>query len=265
MAHKKLIEFEHEGKKYYVAAPTQEELLELDMAYRRAFSRAVREGLMTEFEAKRVFDRNGTWTQEHEEEIHRLQMAVVTMELELDKIEPDQKDGADGRKLCFDIMETRSKLLDLINHKTRLFSQQTAEGYADAVRVTSLTQLCTRDEAGERVFATPSAFSQRSDDAFAATCYSKAMLASAGLKEKDLEMQIPERTWLEENGYINTAGMFTQKYYEEIIGKEDIEKAEKRAAKKSTKKKTAKRKAKKRVVKKGKVDEKKATDSKAEE
>lgn len=238
MDRKKLLEFEYDGKNYAIVTPTQDELLELDMASRKAFSHAIREGLMVEFEAKRVFEKNGTWTDEHEKEIASLQMAIVTLEMRL----AETNAGADGRELCFKLMEHRNRMMDMINHKARLFSAQTAEGYAEAVKTVALTWMCTVDSDNNRVFKSREDFSDCSDDAFAATCYAKAMIVAAGLQEQNLEFKMPEQEWLKANGYVNETGAFTEAYYREVLGVEE-EKVEKpKRARKGGRKKRKKAK-----------------------
>jgi hypothetical protein len=232
MERKKVIEFEYKGGKFALVAPTQKDALEMDMAYRRGFSRAVREGLMTEFEAKRTFSNNGTWGEKQENEIKQLQIKVIGLEMDLGKVD---QCGPKGRLLCFQIMETRNKLLELINYKTNLFSRQTAEGYAEAVRIAALAQLCTFNESNEQVFPSHEIYATYHDDAFAALCYSKAMLYNSGLTEADVNFKAPERKWLEDNEYISESGVFMKKYYAEILDTDKNGKA-KRARKKKTKK-----------------------------
>lgn len=234
MSRKKVIEFEYEGKKFALVAPTQKDALEADMAYRRGFSRAVREGLMTEFEARSVFKKNGTWTDKQKTEKHQLQMKIVGLEMELGKIDAE---GPKGRELCFEIMEARTKLLELINYETSLFSKQTAEGYGEAVRLAALAQLCTVDENGERVFPNHESYATHHDDAFAALCYTKAMIVNSGLAEEDFTRKTAERTWLEGHGYMSEDGVFTKQYYQEILNVEKKEEKPKKRRKKVAKKK----------------------------
>lgn len=237
MARKKAIEFEYEGKKFALVMPTQQDALDMDLAYRRAFSHAVREGLMPEFEAKKIFSKTGVWTKTQEEEIQQLQMKIVGMELDLDKIDSA---GIKGRVLSFEIIEVRNQLLELVNHKNSLFARQTAEGYGDAIRIATLAQLCTVDENGERIFVTYETYTSWPDDTFAALCYSKAMILTSGLDEKDFDYKASERKWLEEHGYISEDGVLQKKYYEEVLSVEGEKVKPKKRAKKKAKKKKRK-------------------------
>lgn len=252
MDRKKILQFEYEGKKYAILAPTQEQLLKMDMEFRQAFSTAVREGLMTEFEAKRVFEKNGTWTDEHDKELTALQMDIVHLEIDLEKTE----DGKVGREIAFKIMDKRNKLLEMINYKSRLFSAQTVEGYAESIKIAALAYLCIIDHKDQLVFPTKEAFCANSDTELSAICYSKAMMANAGLNEEDLKVKFSERDWLNDQGYVNEEGGFTEKYYNELVNdslsedKKKEEKEEKTPEKKPIKKRRARRRVAKKRVKK---------------
>ncbi|RKY43068.1 MAG: hypothetical protein DRP85_00805 [Candidatus Makaraimicrobium thalassicum] len=210
---KKLIEFTYEGKKYFILNPTQDQLLRIDLEYRRAFAEAVRNGIMTELEAKQIFEKTGVWGDEQEQKVRELQVQIVTAELELEKEEDEKK----GKELAFKIMQLRNKLLDLITHKTRLFSSQTAEGYADEARTIQFAVECTVDENNQRIFNSRADFVNHPDTTFTATCYGYALLANAGLKEEDTRPDFAERRWLREHGYLNNEDDLTDKYYKEIV------------------------------------------------
>jgi len=251
MAQKTLIEFEHESVKYHIVAPTQEQLLHMDMEYRKAFSKAVREGMMTEFEAKRTFEKNGTWTDEHEKEVTGLQMKIVALELDLEKT----KDNKKGREIAFEIMGLRNKLMDLVNYKSRMMSTCTAEGYAETVKMAAFTYQCVMNEAGNLVFPNKKSFCEDADSALADKCFSHALLANMGMTAEDMELKLNEREWLEANGYLGDEGQFTQKYYDELITENEVvkkpeEKKEETPAKKKIKKAVKKQTRKRRTNKK---------------
>lgn len=253
MERKALLKFEHDGKKYAILTPTQENLLQMDMQFRQAFSTAVREGLMTEFEAKRVFEKNGTWTDEHDKELSQLQMDIVQLELELEKIEA----GKDGREIAFKVMDKRNKLLEMINYKSRLFSAQTVEGYAESIKIATLAYLCSVDQKGKLVFPTKEAFCASSDTELTAICYAKAMMANAGLNEEDLKIKFSEREWLNDQGYVDKEGSFTKKYYDELVDEAlPKKKAEEKIEDKPVEKKTRKkRKVRRKKVRKETIEE----------
>jgi hypothetical protein len=213
MERKKLNKFEYNGKTYYIVHPTQKQLMKIDLEQRRAFAEAIRGGLLAEFEAKKVFAEKGIWGAEQESEIRDLQLRVATKEMELEKIEDEQI----GKKLAFELVEERAKLLNLINEKTKL-TAQTAEGYAAEAKNVLFAALCTIDDSNQPVFDSVEAFMQHTDHEFTAQCFGYAMLADVGLEEKDTKIKFVENEWLTKHGYMERDKTeFTKKYYAEVI------------------------------------------------
>jgi len=236
----KLINFEYKKEKFAIVRPTQDDLMKIDMEYRRAFSDGIRCGLMTQFEAKKRFKKDGVWDDSDEECLQNLQMGIITAENKL-----KEKTGAEGRKIAFEITEKRNELLELINDKTKLFSSQTAEGYAMENKTVMFASLCTIDNSGRRVFGNKEKFLAHNDHEFTATCFGQASLADYGMTEKDLNPEYAERKWLTDNEYIDDDGNFTEKYYNEILQENNVVQKGKNVKKKTTKKrkkKTAKKK-----------------------
>jgi len=233
----KLINFDYNGKKFSIVRPTQEDLMKIDMEHRKAFAEGVRNGLMTQFEAQKRFEKDGVWGSEDEEKMQMLQTEIVTIESELQKAK-----GADGRKMAFQLAEKRNALMELINHKTQLFSGQTAEGYAIENKTVMFAALCTVDKGGRRVFGDKKTFLDHEDHSFTATCYGKASLADYGMSEEDLNPEYLERKWLVDNGYVEKDGSFTKQYYDEILEEGGIKKKKTTKKKSAKKKKTAKKK-----------------------
>lgn len=240
----KLINFDYKKEKFAIVRPTQNELMKIDMEYRRAFSDGIRCGLMTQFEAKKRFKKDGVWGDEEESNLQSLQMDIVTAENKL-----KEKSGPEGRKIAFEITEKRNQLLELINDKTQLFSSQTAEGYAMENKTVMFASLCTVDSNGRKVFGSKEKFLAHNDHEFTATCFGQASLADYGMTEDDLNPQYSERKWLIDNEYIDGNSNFTEKYYEEIIKENNLD-DDKKTTKKKKKKTKAKKKKKKAAKKK---------------
>jgi hypothetical protein len=213
MERKVLANFEHEGTKYHIVHPTQDELMSIDLEQRRAFAQAIRSGLLAEFEAKKVLAERGIWGEEQETEIRDLQLRVATLETQLER----EEDEKAGKKLAFNLIECRGKLLTLINEKNKL-STQTAEGYASEAKNVLFAALCTLNEDGSKVFKDIEAFMQHPDHQFTAVCFGHTMLADVGLTEEDAKVEFTENKWLESHGYMEKdMPEFTKKYYAEVI------------------------------------------------
>lgn len=233
----KLIEFAYKSKEYAIKRPTQEELMEIDMEYRKGFSVAVRNNIMTEFESKKRFEKDDVWGEKNEDEMRKLQLEIVNMELELEK-----KEGVDGRQIAFDLMDKRNKLIELLQYKTHLFKGQTAEGYASERKTLMFAALCAVEKSGKRVFKSLQDFLDHEDHEFTANCYGQASLADYGMNEEDLNPIHIENKWLKEQGYIKDNGQLSEKYYQETLTEGGIIFEDKKLkAKKTTKKKTKKR------------------------
>ena len=245
----KLATFNFKDKDFSIARPTQEELMEIDMEYRKGFSVAIRNNIMTEFESKKRFEKDGIWGETNEDEMRQLQLEIVNMELELEK-----KDGSDGRTLAFDLMDKRNKLVELLQYKTHLFKGQTAEGYANERKTLMFSALCTMKAKGGRAFKDLQEFLDHEDHEFTANCYGQASLADYGMSEEDLNPVTLENKWLKEQGYVDDKGQLSEKYYTETLTdggltvKED-KPAKKKTAKKKTKK-TSKKTTKRKTAKK---------------
>jgi hypothetical protein len=214
MDRKQLIDFEYEGKQYRILHPTQEQLMKIDLEHRRAFAEAIRCNLLAEYEAKKMFEEKGIWGEEQEAEIRDLQVEVATNEMQLGKTD----DEKEGRKIAIKLVEIRSKLLTLVNEKSKL-SAQTAEGYASEAKNVLFAALCTVDDNCKPVFGDVEAFMQHADHEFTARCFGYALLADVGLKEEDTNIQFTENKWLVTHGYMEEkTSEFTKKYYAEHIG-----------------------------------------------
>ena len=240
MDRKKLITFDFGQKPFHILAPTQQQLMRIDLEYRCAYSLAIRKGIMTELEAKQKFQEMGVWSEKQEKQLRDFQVQLANLELQLEGC----TDEKDGKSLAFEILKTRNAMLDLSGHKTSIFSSQTAEGYATEAKRASLAALCSVDNEMNPVFGTIEAFSQNSNDSLVATCYAQAILADVGLSLEDISKPTMEREWLQSHGYINSAnGELSEKYFKETVAdllpqekaKENSEKPEKKKRKSKNK------------------------------
>jgi hypothetical protein len=128
--------------------PNQSQIFELDKFYRKIFSECIREGIMTEAEAKKRFAESGAWTKEEETEIQVLiqKLAFNSAKLGLMKELNDE-----SSELISSIQEDRSEMFELISRKTELLSN-TAEGMANEQKVFKYIALCLCDKEGLNLF-----------------------------------------------------------------------------------------------------------------
>ena len=142
------VRFNEKDREFSLGEPSQSQIFELDKFYRKVFSECIREGIMTEAEAKKRFEESGAWTKSDESEIQKLMNLVAFDSAMLSQREDLDDDTAD---LIEKIQQNRSNLFELISRKTELLSN-TAEGMSNEQKVFQYMLLCLRDEDGKRVF-----------------------------------------------------------------------------------------------------------------
>lgn len=142
------VRFNEKDREFSLGEPSQSQIFELDKFYRKVFSECIREGIMTEAEAKKRFEESGAWTKSDESEIQKLMNLVAFDSAMLSQREDLDDDTAD---LIEKIQQNRSSLFELISRKTELLSN-TAEGMSNEQKVFQYMLLCLRDEDGKRVF-----------------------------------------------------------------------------------------------------------------
>lgn len=134
--------------------PTVEELMAIDLEYRRVYSEAMRAGVMTEIEARKTLKKNEVWTKADEKHIDELSMTVATLSALLNKIKDDKTRRDDAIKLVNQITETRTNMIQAIKDKTDLFTN-TAEGIANDQKIHKMCELCcVRSDTKEPFFST---------------------------------------------------------------------------------------------------------------
>lgn len=156
-----------EEQEYTFKHANYKETVALDMEYRRAFSEALRNGVMSTAEAIKNLKKTGAWTDEDDADISRRIIQVSDLELKLDKRDGTQEELS---KLANDLMRTRNELLAEMNKRTELF-ENTAEGIADQCRIYKMVYYCLRDAEGNRVFSDEDSFDNFTSDYPAAISY----------------------------------------------------------------------------------------------
>lgn len=130
------------------AEPNQSQIFELDKFYRKIFSECIREGIMTEAEAKKRFNESGAWTKDEEGYMTTLMQKIAFNGAKLDVLTEIDDEATAIIEL---IQEDRSTLFELIGRKTELLSN-TAEGMANEQKVFKYISLCLCGEDGSILF-----------------------------------------------------------------------------------------------------------------
>lgn len=134
----------------YFKHPTYEEVTLIDMEFRRIYSVAVREGIITQAEAIKQFRNSGAWTKEDEAEISDIMLRISLSE---NVINDHEQKMDDRREAALKVANMRSELLQKMSTRTNLFDH-TAESMAEQQKLHQFIILCTyNEEDDERMFA----------------------------------------------------------------------------------------------------------------
>jgi hypothetical protein len=142
-----------DGKEYtvFIRRPNQQELFEIDLAYRKAMTQLLKAGVMTRFKAAKLFEVEETWTDQDEKELQNLSILIAQNANILDQ-DKDKNDHEDNMKIVNRITELRAKQLALIARKNSLFDN-CAERQAEEQKMHAFARLCcTRKDTNHRLF-----------------------------------------------------------------------------------------------------------------
>ncbi len=222
------------------SSPDQEDLFEVDKTYRIIYSEAIRKGIMTEIQARRIHNESGTWTEQHDKEIREFAQNIAQLEVVLRASDPTDPESL---QLASNINTIRAEMMSKIGDKQELFAN-TAEGLATEQKMhTFIARCCIVKDSGDRFFKDMEAYKRFvSEDPDQMSLIHKEAYF--------YEYKLPEEIageWAEIE--------FVDRLNEEVKKKntkKNSRKTKRKAAKKTTKKKATKKKAatkKKRVAK----------------
>ncbi len=129
--------------------PNQEELFEIDLQYRKIYSEALRNGVMTEAEAKKLLKKNNSWGKEDEDRISSLAFDIAQNQRILEGFKDRPKEQI--LELINKITGLRSDLFDLISQRTSMLTNA-AEGIANEQRIHKLIEICLINKATEEPY-----------------------------------------------------------------------------------------------------------------
>ncbi|MCK5610113.1 hypothetical protein KAR91_50030 [Candidatus Pacearchaeota archaeon] len=130
--------------------PNQDDLFEVDKTYRKIYSAAILDGIMTEIQARRVHAESGTWTELHDKEIREIAQNIAQLEVVLRASDPTDPEAL---QLASNLNTLRAQMMSRIGDKQELFAN-TAEGLATEQKMhTFIERCCVYKESGEKFFA----------------------------------------------------------------------------------------------------------------
>lgn len=124
----------------YFRKPKHREIDELDLLYRCRFSDAVRKGMVSEAELRKIAQRNGTWTKVDDESLATVSLEISLLEdivVNKDNTNTDEQIKEAANKLT----SKRAEQISLITEKVNL-SINSAESYANDQKMHKFIELC---------------------------------------------------------------------------------------------------------------------------
>ncbi len=182
--------------------PNQKILQDSNFASKQAFSKALRNGILTNEEALRIMKENSLWTDEDEKKNNEIRAQVRELEDILEQGKPSKEVGlATVQKL----KELRDQLSDL-NMKFTAVTDNTAETMAAEAKLHYWAAHCVvYNDSGKKVFPKGvDEFLERGEEQIARDAFREAMLANYeytyGIKmPTNFISELPENKWLEAN------------------------------------------------------------------
>lgn len=191
------LDFEFDGKKYYIGEPSQADINEAELVYKIKFSEATRLGAMTSTEAQKIIEARNLWTSEDQSKVMEKMVELNAKGDELMKTKSLPKGG----RLLYEMQRLRDEILRL-NIRRNSIMDNTAEAYADDHRIQYYVVACTFNEDDERVFNSVGEYLPIAGTEFGRTCLLKTITLIAH-EGKDFREAWPENQWRQKQGLID--------------------------------------------------------------
>jgi hypothetical protein len=180
--------------------PSQKVLNKSDLIYRTAFSKALREGVLTNAEVDKILRERGIWDDTKEEEAAEIRTKINGLE---EKLADSSLTNKQGAALCAEVSKTR---LELLRHNSiyTTVADNTCENMGNEARTQYLCAACVYDnKTGLKVYKDVEDFKDRLDEVAALDSYRETMISSLEVVmgrdlPSDLTEEYAERKWLQE-------------------------------------------------------------------
>lgn len=171
---------------------------ESEMEYRKAYSAAIKEGVLPREKMRDIFKEHGIWTQEDEDQFMSLVKQISVLNVKLDNA---VKQGQDDEciKLAGEMGKLRIQMLQLFTIQQSAY-MQSCEGYAEIVRLEALMASCVVIKANkQRYWKNYRDYVIERDNNARSTVPTQAMLVNNVDLERRRDEAIaeyPEQKWL---------------------------------------------------------------------
>ena len=185
--------------------PNQEILSEAELIYRTTFSRAFRQGILTNAEVDKVLRERGIWDEKREKEAIEFQEFIISLE---ERLKDPSISNDQGKSICEEIVKKRSELIAHNNIYTQT-ADNTCETMASEDRNRFFCSKCIYDnKTGLRVYDGVDDFRNRLDEQAAVDSYRETVIATLEVLmgrelPSDLTSEYAENLWLNERGLVD--------------------------------------------------------------
>jgi len=229
--------------------PSQTILSKAELVYRTAFSRAFREGVLTNAEVDKTLRERGIWDDKRDVRAEEIRGEIEEFE---GKLNDPTLSNEQGRSICSQISLKR---MELTRHNSVYsdVSDNTCETIASEARNQFFCAECIHDnKTGLRVYKDVDDFKSRLDEASTVDSYREVIIATLEVivgreLPSDLTTEYAENKWLSERGLDKpeeeAEAKDDEKEEEQEEEKEEKPKVEEKKPKRRTRKKTAGKKA----------------------
>jgi hypothetical protein len=191
------LDFDLDGKKYFIRLPTQRDMNEADLVYKTKYSEALRYGALSTAEALKIISERKIYNSEDDFKIKELFFKLHELGeklLSITKFSP-------AAEVIFEMEKVRNEIIS-INMKKNNILDNTAEAYADEHRLQFYSVACTFASDGKQVFKDVDEYLERASESLAKVAITKTihLIANGG---KDFRAEWPEYRWRVKQGLMD--------------------------------------------------------------
>ncbi len=169
-----------EDKKVKLTRPTIGQTTDADMEFSKAYTKALKDGLLPRIAVERQILEQGIWLPENEQKMNdlTLEMQKIIVQLKIDKDKDEESKG----KLKERFNEIDIELTDLDLQKRQLFAH-TAESKGDEARVSCLAWQCILNEDDSFIWKSKDEFFNAKNDDFIGQAIRQFVLFTSNVED----------------------------------------------------------------------------------
>ncbi len=172
------------GKKLRFVLPSLRVNEEAGLAYSKAYTKALNDGLLPQVVMERLAEKNGSWTTEDIAKVNIITDNIRDCIMELNIKQTQDK----YNELRLDFYKLRNDLTEITIKRQLLFSH-TAESKGEDAKIAAITWRCVLNEDSTRLWSTEDAFFDEKDVPFATNVLQEYVSFTSGLEGKIEEVE----------------------------------------------------------------------------